>query len=63
MFSFTGDTVLDPFAGTGTSIIAAARCFRNSIGVEIDNSYVDKALDRLEDELTGLFNQVTVPVG
>ncbi|MGD1028349.1 MAG: site-specific DNA-methyltransferase [Candidatus Binatus soli] len=63
MFSFTGDTVLDPFAGTGTSMIAAARCFRNSIGVEIDNSYVDKALDRLEDELTGLFNQVTVPVG
>ena len=36
MFSFVGDTVLDPFLGTGTSSLAAARWGRNSVGVEVD---------------------------
>jgi len=36
MFSIAGDTVLDPFAGTGTTVWAAARCGRNAIGVEWD---------------------------
>ena len=36
MFSFTGDTVLDPFMGLGTTLVAAAKCGRNGIGVEID---------------------------
>jgi DNA modification methylase len=36
MFSFVGDTVLDPFSGTGTTSLAAAKWGRNSIGVEID---------------------------
>src|SRR3990172_2682389 len=35
MFSFVGDTVLDPFMGTGTTNIAAMRWGRNSIGVEV----------------------------
>ncbi len=35
MFSFVGDTVLDPFCGTGTTMVAAVRAERNSIGVEI----------------------------
>jgi DNA modification methylase len=39
MFSFTEDTVLDPFCGTGTTMIAALRTGRNSIGVEIDPEY------------------------
>jgi len=37
MFSVVGDTVLDPFAGTGTTLWAAARCGRNAIGVEWDS--------------------------
>jgi site-specific DNA-methyltransferase (adenine-specific) len=48
MFSFVGDTVLDPFMGTGTTLLAAARCHRNSIGVEIESSYVKIAESRLE---------------
>ena len=40
MFSFVGDTVLDPFAGTATTNIAAAHWGRNSIGYEIDPEYL-----------------------
>src|SRR5437667_12538066 len=47
MFSFVGDTVLDPFAGTGTTLIAAARADRNAIGVEVDSKYARLAKDRL----------------
>jgi site-specific DNA-methyltransferase (adenine-specific) len=39
MFSFTGDIVLDPFCGSGTSMMAALKSDRNSIGIEIDPEY------------------------
>jgi DNA modification methylase len=48
MFSFVGDTVLDPFSGTGTTSVAAARSSRNSIGVEIEETYHQMAVQRLE---------------
>jgi site-specific DNA-methyltransferase (adenine-specific) len=54
MFSFVGDTVLDPFMGTGTTLLAAARCGRKSVGVEIEPSYVKMAKTRLRSELEGL---------
>jgi len=57
MFSFTEDTVLDPFMGTGTTLLASARCGRNSIGVEIEPSYVKMAKERLERELANLFGE------
>jgi site-specific DNA-methyltransferase (adenine-specific) len=47
MFSFVGDTVLDPFGGTGTTAEAAARGGRNSISVDVEPKYVQQALDRL----------------
>lgn len=50
MFSFVGDTVLDPFTGTGTTNVAAGRWGRNSIGWEVIDSYVDQATKRLERE-------------
>jgi len=53
MFSFVGDTVLDPFAGTGTTLIAAARWGRNSIGIEISKTYVDIAAQRFSTEAPG----------
>lgn len=58
MFSFTGDTVLDPFCGTGTSMIAAMKTGRNSIGVEIDPVYLEQARARLEGENHSLFGNV-----
>lgn len=54
MFSFAGDTVLDPFAGTGTTLIAAANFGRNSIGVEIDPAYAEYARARIERMSTTL---------
>jgi DNA modification methylase len=62
MFSFVGDTVLDPFLGTGTTTLAAARWGRNSVGFEIDSSYLDHAIARIEGESKGLFERTTVNV-
>ncbi len=55
MFSFWGDTVLDPFSGSGTTMVAALKSYRNSIGVEIDRDYCRMAARRLRHESGGLF--------
>ena len=47
MFSFWGDTVLDPFCGTGTTLLAALNTGRNAIGLDIDHQYVDMAINRV----------------
>jgi DNA modification methylase len=39
MYSVLGDTVLDPFLGTGTTMLAAAACGRNSLGYELDANF------------------------
>ena len=51
MFSFTGDTVLDPFVGTGSTMLAALKCHRNSIGNELDPAYFAMAEKRLKAEI------------
>lgn len=58
MFSFTGDTVLDPFCGTGTTLLAAANSARSSIGIELDPAYARMAALRLRAETGGLFQKV-----
>jgi DNA modification methylase len=60
MFSFVGDTVLDPFMGTGTTNIAAAKWGRNSIGIEIDPNYFDMAAKRLDTETPKLITDRVV---
>lgn len=50
MFSFAGDTVLDPFLGTGSTSIAAIRTGRNSIGNEIEPKYMKPARARIKAE-------------
>jgi site-specific DNA-methyltransferase (adenine-specific) len=57
MFSFTGDTVLDPFCGTGTTLVAATGHGRNSIGVELDTDYCKMAASRLMNESGSLFGK------
>jgi len=56
MFSFVEDTVLDPFCGSGTTMIAAFRTGRNSIGVEIDPEYCRMAARYLKAETSNLFS-------
>ncbi len=60
MFSFVGDTVFDPFMGTATSNVAAAKWGRNSIGVEVDPHYFEMAAKRMENESPRLFSGRTV---
>lgn len=56
MFSFVGDTVLDPFCGSGTTMVAAVRTGRSSIGVEIDPEYCRAAARYLKVESVDLFS-------
>jgi len=48
LFTFTGDTVLDPFMGSGSTLVAARQCGRKGIGIEIDPRYCAIARQRVE---------------
>ncbi len=50
LFSYVGDTVLDPFLGSGTTAIAAYKLRRKAIGVEIDEKYFELAIKRISRE-------------
>ncbi len=63
MFSFVGDTVLDPFTGTASTQVAAAACGRNSIGIEVDPTYHEQGLTRLRAETARLFTGAEVTAG
>jgi DNA modification methylase len=62
MFSFVGDTVLDPFMGTATTSLAAAKWGRNSVGIEVDDHYFGYARARLDEHARGLFGQATIRI-
>lgn len=62
MFSFVGDTVLDPFMGTGTTNIASSRWGRNSVGFEVDPHYFRLAHDRISRETADLFASAAIRV-
>lgn len=62
MFSFAGDTVLDPFMGTGTTNLAAANWGRNSIGIELDQHYCSMAEHRLSNAAQDMFSEIDVSV-
>lgn len=59
MFSFVGDTVLDPFLGTGSTTMAAMKCGRHSIGIEVDPVYFRATARRVQDSI-GLLGTSTV---
>lgn len=54
MFSFAGDLVLDPFAGTGSTTLAAINAGRSSIANEIEPAYLNLAHTRIEREMQKL---------
>jgi site-specific DNA-methyltransferase (adenine-specific) len=47
LFSFAGDTILDPFLGTASTTAAAIRTGRNSIGVEVEPQYLKAAQEKV----------------
>jgi DNA modification methylase len=55
MFSFVGDTVLDPFMGTGTTNLACAQWGRNSVGIELDPRYFELARERVASHGADLY--------
>jgi len=56
MYSFVGDTVLDPFLGSGTTTLAARMINRNSIGYEINPAYVELIRSRTGFAYNGVSN-------
>lgn len=59
MYSVQGDTVLDPFLGTGTTTIAAMCSARNSVGFELDMNFKETIGLRI-DEIESLCNELTL---
>jgi site-specific DNA-methyltransferase (adenine-specific) len=51
LFSFVQDVVFDPFCGSGTTLIAAAKNNRIGIGLEIDSKYCELAANRIRNEI------------
>jgi len=57
MFSFVNDTVLDPFLGSGTTMVSAIKNGRNCIGIELDHDYSDLAYNRINNGFRQLIDR------
>ena len=62
MFTFVGDTVLDPFLGSGTTSLAAKNLSRNSIGYEINNDFLPIIKEKLGLKQSTIFQDVTFEI-
>ena len=60
MFSFYGETVLDPFAGSGTTSLAAMHLDRNSIAYEINEAFIPVIQEKLNGDLLTRQNEVSI---
>jgi site-specific DNA-methyltransferase (adenine-specific) len=50
LYTFAGDLVLDPFMGSGSTLVAASRTGRRYVGYDLDPGYVELAMTRVDDE-------------
>jgi site-specific DNA-methyltransferase (adenine-specific) len=62
MFSFVGDTILDPFLGSGTTSLAALNLSRDSVGYEINPEYRDTVKQRLQKNLSVFEKESTIGI-
>ena len=62
MFSFVGETVLDPFLGSGTASLAAKNLGRNSIGYELNKEFLPIILDKLDANQETLLKDYKIEV-
>jgi len=60
MFSFVGNTVLDPFVGSGTTSLAAKNLGRNSVGYEINSKFIEMIKQKLDVGVGKMFDNSTV---
>lgn len=57
MFSFVGDTILDPFLGSGTTSLAAKNLNRNSVGYEINSEFIPNIKEKLSVDENKIFEE------
>jgi site-specific DNA-methyltransferase (adenine-specific) len=57
MFSFVGDTILDPFLGSGTTSLAAKNLNRNSVGYEINSEFIPNIKEKLSVDENKMFEE------
>jgi modification methylase len=58
MYSAKGDTILDPFLGTGTTTLVALALGRNSIGYEIDANLSETIFKNLDEDKINILNEM-----
>ncbi|MFQ5464627.1 MAG: DNA methyltransferase [Thermodesulfobacteriota bacterium] len=62
MFSFAGDTVMDPFLGSGTTVLAAKKLERNSIGYEINEDFTDVIKEKIGLTQKDIFQDAAIDI-
>jgi len=62
LYTYRGDLVLDPFAGSGTAAVAALRAGRHFAGYDLDETYIELAEGRVEEERQRLSSEIIAPL-